>query len=183
MCPLHGVCFAVVCRSVLLFDALLWAVCVLGCPAVCSLSSSCRALLCCPVVVRLRRAVRLACGVSVAWCRGMLTCAVLLPWVCCGTVLRCAAGCVVCCDAACCAVFSCVLSCDVAAPLVRCCVVFCWGACVPPLCCALLPLLRWAVSCGAVCGLCLFFARPRCPLLFPGCVLRPWCPWLVWLVP
>ena len=43
-------------------------VCVLGCRAVCSLSSAPCAVLCCAVLVPLRCAVRVVCAVSGAWC-------------------------------------------------------------------------------------------------------------------
>ena len=54
------------------------AVCVLGCRAVCSLSSPPCAVLCCAVLVPFRCAVRVACAVSGGWCRWFL---VSLPFV------------------------------------------------------------------------------------------------------
>ena len=58
------------------------------------------------------------------------------------------------------------------APYVRCFDVLCWRACVAFLCCALIALLRWSVSCGAACGSWLFVAGSCCPLLFLGGALR-----------
>ena len=68
-----------------------------------------------------------------------------------------------------------------AAPPVRCSALLCWRACIVSLCCALFPLFRRLVSCGAACCLWLLVARSRWPLLFPGGRLRRWCtclaPW------
>ena len=48
--PPRCVCFAVVCRRVVLFAVVLCAVCALGCPVVCFLSSPpCAVLLCGPL--------------------------------------------------------------------------------------------------------------------------------------
>ena len=54
------------------------ALCVLGCRAVCSLSSQPCAVLCCAVLVPFRRAVRVVCAVSGGWCCWFL---VSLPFV------------------------------------------------------------------------------------------------------
>ena len=91
-----------VCWCVLKFAAVLCAVCVPGCCAVCSLSSLLCAVLRCAVLVRLRRAVCLLCAVSGAWCCGALLSVVPLPVV-------------LCCAAACRAVSSCGLLCCAAA--------------------------------------------------------------------
>ena len=81
------VCFVVVCWCVLLFAAVLCAACVLGCRAVCSLSSLLYAELCFAVLVRLRCAVRVLRTVAGAWCCGGLLCVVLFPLVFCGAML------------------------------------------------------------------------------------------------
>ena len=81
------VCFVVAWWCVLLFAALLCAVCVLGCFAVRSLSSPLCAVLCFAVLVRLRCAVRVVRAVAGARCCGALPCVVLFPLVCCGAVL------------------------------------------------------------------------------------------------
>ena len=85
--PPRFVCFVVAWWCVLLFVALLCAVCVLGCCAVRSLSSLLCALLCFSVLVRLRCAVRVVHAVAGAWCCGALLCVVLFSLVCCGAVL------------------------------------------------------------------------------------------------
>ena len=64
VCALCCVCFVVVWWCALLFAALLCAVCVLGCCAVCSLSSPLSAVLCFAVLVRLRCAVRVVRAVA-----------------------------------------------------------------------------------------------------------------------
>ena len=91
LCALCCVCFVVACWCALLFAALLRAVCVLGCHAVRSLSSSLCAVLCSVVLVRLRRAVRVVRAVAGAWCCGALLCVALFPLVFCGAVLGLAA--------------------------------------------------------------------------------------------
>ena len=166
-------------RCVPLFAAVLGAVCALGCRAVCSLCFPLCAVPCRVVLVCLPRDVSLVCALSSVWCGGTLLRAVMFPLLFCGAVLRCAVVCVVCCAAARCAMFACALSRCAAAPVVRCCGVPYSRACVVPLCCALLPLCCWVVSCGAACGFCLFVAGPCCPLLLPGGVLQRWYPWLV----
>ena len=85
--PPRFVCFVVAWWCVLLFAALYCAVCVLGCCAVCSLSSPLCAVLCFAVLVRLHCAVRVVRAVAGARCCGALPCVVLFPLVCCGAVL------------------------------------------------------------------------------------------------
>ena len=87
LCALCCVCFVVAWWCVLLFRILLRAVCVPGCCAVRSLSSSLCAVLCFAVLVHLRCAVRVVRAVAGAWCCGALLCVVLFPLVCCGAVL------------------------------------------------------------------------------------------------
>ena len=86
-CVLCAVCILpVVCWCVLFLAAVLCAVCALGYGAACSLSSPRCAVLCCAVLVPLRRAVRLVCAVLGAWCRGALLCAAPIALVLCGAV-------------------------------------------------------------------------------------------------
>ena len=85
--PRRCVCFVVAWWCVLLFAALLCAVCVLGCCSVRSLSSPLCAVLCFAVLVRLRCAIRVVRAVAGAWCCGALPCVVLFDLVCCGAVL------------------------------------------------------------------------------------------------
>ena len=85
--PPRCVCFVVAWWCVRLFAALLCAVWVLGCCAVCYLSSPLCVMLCFAVLVRLRCAVRVVRAVASARCCGALPCAVLFPLVCCGAVL------------------------------------------------------------------------------------------------
>ena len=87
LCALCCVCFVVARWCVLLFAALLCAVCVPGCCAVCSLCSPLCAVLCFAVLVRSRCAVRVVRAVAGAWRCGALLCVVLLPVVCRGAVL------------------------------------------------------------------------------------------------
>ena len=68
------VCFVVACLRLLFFAAVLCALCVLGCRSMRSLSSQLCAVLCCPVLVRLRCAVRVVCAVAGTWCCGALQC-------------------------------------------------------------------------------------------------------------
>ena len=106
LCALCCVCFVVACWCVLLFPAVLCAVCVLGCHAVHSLSSPLCALLCFTLLVRLRCAVREVPAVASAWCCGALLCVVLFsfglpsciagsggPWLSAGGVFRCRCPC------------------------------------------------------------------------------------------
>ena len=72
------VCFAVVCRCVMLFVVVLCAVCALGCRFVRFLSSPPCAVPCCAVLVPFRRAVRVLSAVSGGWCCWFL---VSLPFV------------------------------------------------------------------------------------------------------
>ena len=87
LCSLCCVCFVVAWWCVLLFAALLCAVCVPGRCAVRSLSSLLCAVLCFAVLVHLRCAVRVVRAVAGAWCCGALLCVVLCPLVCWGAVL------------------------------------------------------------------------------------------------
>ena len=85
LCALCCVCFVVARWCVLLFAALLCAVCVPGCCAVRSLCSPLCAVLCFAVLVRSRCAVRVVRAVAGAC--GALLCVVLFPVVCRGAVL------------------------------------------------------------------------------------------------
>ena len=105
------VCFALLCWCVLLFAAVLGAVCVLLCPAVCSLSSPLCAVKCCTVLVHLRRAVCFVGAVAASRYSGALQCVVLFPLGFCGGMPRCAVGCVLCWAAARCALSWCGLLC------------------------------------------------------------------------
>ena len=87
LCALCCVCFVVARWCMLLFAALLCAVCVPGCCAVRSLSSPLCAVLCFAVLVRSRCAVRVVRAVAGAWCCGALLCVVLCPLVCRGAAL------------------------------------------------------------------------------------------------
>ena len=87
LCALCCVCFVVARWCVLLFAALLCAVCVPGCCAVRSLCSPLCAVLCFAVLVRSRCAVRVVRAVAGAWRCGALLCVVLFPVVCRGAVL------------------------------------------------------------------------------------------------
>ena len=197
LCALCCVCFVVAWWCVLLFAALLFAVCVPGCCAVCSLSSPLCAVLCFAVLVRLRCAVRVVRAVAGAWCCGALLCVlcvVLFPLVCCGALLGLVArGCLL---VACCGVGVPVCPrgllpcgwCDVVpCPASLCRVLWC---CAVAWCCAVVFCCRVAVllglvlpSCGLSCCavLCcwlavLFFARWWClraVVLFPSCCAFP----------
>ena len=87
LCALCCVCSGVACWCLLLFAAVLCAVCVLGCRAVRSLSCPLCAVLCFAVLVCLRCAVRVVRAVVGAWCSGVLLCVVLFPLGFCGAVL------------------------------------------------------------------------------------------------
>ena len=87
LCALCCVCVVVARWCVLLFAALLCAVCVPGCCAVRSLCSPRCAVLCFAALVRSRCAVRVVRAVAGAWCCGALLCVVLFPVVCRGAVL------------------------------------------------------------------------------------------------
>ena len=102
-CPLCCVCFGVACCCVLLFAAVLCAVCVLGCRVLCFLFSPPCALLGCAVLVPLCCAVCLVCAVSGAWCCRALTFVVRFPGVPCCVAVRCAASS---CGSLCCAAVS-----------------------------------------------------------------------------
>ena len=87
LCALCCVCFVVARWCVLLFAALLCAVCVPGCCAVRSLCSPLCAVLCFAVLVCSRCAVRVVRAVAGAWRCGALLCVVLFPVVRRGAVL------------------------------------------------------------------------------------------------
>ena len=89
LCALCCVCFCVDCWCVLLFAAVLCAVCVLGCHVVHFLSSSPCAVLCSAVLVPVRLAVCLVCAVFFL----VLPKVVVCPAVSCGAVLCCCALC------------------------------------------------------------------------------------------
>ena len=167
-CALCCVCFAVVCWCLLLFAAVLCAVCVLGCRAVRSVSPLLGAVLFCAVLVRLRCAVGVVCAVAGAWCYGGLLCVVLFPLVLCGSrCLRLSSG----------GVFRCRCPCLGAWPA------FLWLLCfavVPSspvlcsvvLCCCVVPCCRALLSfCVALCAV-------LSPLAFCGAVVLPCC--VVW---
>ena len=85
------VCFVVARWCVLLFAALLCAVCVPGCCAVRSVSSPLCAVLCFAVLVRSRCAVCVVRAVAGAWCCGVPWCGAGSggPWLSAGGVFRC----------------------------------------------------------------------------------------------
>ena len=148
--PPRCVCFVVAWWCVLLFAALLCAVCVLGCCAVRFLFSPLCVVLCFDVLVRLRCAVPVVRAVAGARCCGALPCVVLFPLVCCGAVLGLVArGCLLvpCCGA--------LLS-----------VLLCWWC--------------WSVSflcvCGAVlrCASCCSVSVVSALLLVPRAAACPW---------
>ena len=87
LCALCCVCFVVARWCVLLFAALLCAVCVPGCCAVRPVCSPLCAVLCFAVLVRSRCAVRVVRAIAGAWLCGALLCVVLFPVVCRGAVL------------------------------------------------------------------------------------------------
>ena len=149
--PPRCVCFVVAWWCVLLFAALLCAVCVLGCCAVRSLSSPLCAVLCFAVLMPLRCAVRVVRAVAGARCCGALPCVVLFPLVCCGAVLRLVArGCML---VPCCGALLSVLLCwwcwSVSFPFVCGAVLRCASCCSVPVESALLSVPR-AVACPCV---------------------------------
>ena len=154
--PPRCVCFVVAWWCVLLFAALLCAVCVPGCCAVRSLSPLLCAVLWFTVLVRLRCAVRVVRAVAGAWCCGALLCVVLFPLVCCGAVLGLVArGCLLvpCCGA--------LLS-----------VFLCWGC--------------WFVSFPCVCGAVLRCASCSSVPVWSALLLLPRavaCPCVLWCLP
>ena len=154
--PPRCVCFVVAWWCVLLFAALLCAVCVLGCCAVCSLSSSLCVVLCFAVLVRLRCAVRVVRAVAGARCCGALPCVVLFPFVCCGAVLGLVArGCL----------------------LVPCC-----GALLSVLLCRWCWFVSFPCVCGAVlrCASCCLVPAASALLLVPRAAA---CPCVLWCLP
>ena len=200
LCALCCVCFVVARWCVLLFAALLCAVCVPGCCAVRSLCSPLCAVLCFAVLVRSRCAVRVVRAVAGAVVRCcvlccFLWCAVVRCWVC-WPVVVCwwrvsvsvsLSGRVVCfpvVGVVCCgALLSCVVFCGavlsrgavllLSAVVLRC----CWGLLCPSvgcravLCCAVGWLCCFLPG-GGVCALWCSFPRA----LVPCCRVVPWCP-------
>ena len=183
LCALCCVCFVVACWCALLFAAVCCAVCVLGCSAVRSLSSPLCAVLCFPVLVRLRCAVCVVRAVAGAWCCGALLCVVLSsfgllwcgagscgPWLSAGCVFRCRCPCLAVWSASLWLVPFAVVPClPVSCSVVLCCrVVLC--------CCALLSFcvvvgacfaLLWPVllCCVALLLVCVAF----CPVVVSAC--------------
>ena len=183
---LCGVCFVVACWCVLLFAAVLCAVCVLGCCTVRSLSSSLCAVLCCAVLVRLRCAVRVVRADAGAWRCGALLCVVLFPLVFCGAVLGLVAR--RCLLVACIGVgvpawqrglLPCgwcgLLSCPVSLCRVLWCCAVAWCFAVVLCCCFavlfVLALPSCALSCGAVlcCAMLLVICAFFCPVVASVC--------------
>ena len=184
------VCFVVARWCVLLFAALLCAVCVPGCCGVRSLSSPLCAVLCFAVLVRSRCAVRVVRALAGAWCCGVPWCGAGSggPWLwrvsvsvsLCGRVVCFPVVGVVCCGV----LLSCVVFCGAvlsrgavllcSAVVLRC----CWGLLCPPvgcravLCCAVGWLCCFLPS-GGVCVLWCSFPRAVCSLSSLLCAL--WC--------
>ena len=160
------VCFVVARWCVLLFAALLCAVCVPGCCAVRSLSSPLCVVLCFAVLVRLRCAVRVVRAVAGAWCYGVPWCGAGSggPWLSAGGVFRCRCPCLAAWSVALWLVWFGVVPCfPVSCSVVLCCrVVLC--------CCALLS------CCGAVgaCFALLWAVVLCCVVLLVGCAV--FCP-------
>ena len=194
LCAVCYVFFVVAWWCMLLFAALLCAVCVPGCCAVLSLFSLLGAVLRFAVLVRLGCAVRLVRAVAGPWCCGALLCVVLFPLVCRGAVLGLVArGCLL---VACVHVsvpvwprglFPCgwrgLLWCPASLCRVLWCCAVAW-CCAVVLCCRVVVLLGLALpSCGLSCCavLCcplavLSFARWWClraVVLFPSCCAFP----------
>ena len=145
-----GLCVCSACTQPLL------AVCVLGCCAVRSLSSSLCAVLCFVVLVRLRCAVRVVRAVAGARCCGALPCVVLFPLVCSGAVLGLVArGCL----------------------LVPCC-----GALLSVLLCWWCWFVSFPCVCGAVlrCASCCSVPDASALLLVPRAAA---CPCVLWCLP
>ena len=194
LCAVCYVFFVVAWWCMLLFAALLCAVCVPGCCALLSLFSLLGAVLRFAVLVRLGCAVRLVRAVAGPWCCGALLCVVLFPLVCRGAVLGLVArGCLL---VACVHVsvpvwprglFPCgwrgLLWCPASLCRVLWCCAVAW-CCAVVLCCRVVVLLGLALpSCGLLCCavLCcplavLSFARWWClraVVLFPSCCAFP----------
>ena len=167
--PLCCVCFVVARWCVLLFAALLCAMCVPGCCAVRSLSSPLCAVLCFAVLVRSRCAVRVVRAVAGAWCCGVPWCGAGSggPWFSAGGVFRCRCPCLAAWSVSLWLVWFAVVPCfPVSCSVVLCCrVVLC--------CCALLS------CCGAVgaCFALLWAVVLCCVVLLVGCAV--FCPVVV----
>ena len=157
------VCFVVARWCVLLFAALLCAVCVPGCCAVPSLSSPLCAVLCFAVLVRSRCAVRVVRAVAGAWCCGVPWCGAGSGgrWFSAGGVFRCRCPCLAAWSVSLRLVWFAVVPCfPVSCSVVLCCrVVLC--------CCALLS------CCGAVgaCFALLWAVVLCCVVLLVGCAV------------
>ena len=178
LCGLCCVSFALLCRCVLLFAAVLPAVCVLGCRAARYLSFRPCAVLRCALRVRVCRAVGLVCAASgactvVHWC---VLCGCL--WC---SVVRCPAALMGACCAVLptrCAVSSCCLSCCAAAFAVGvpvwlmagCPVAWCGALSGPalPWCPASLYCALWCCASVWCCGV-----LSCCLVWFVGCVCLP----------
>ena len=153
LCALCCVCFVLAFWCLLLFRAVVCAVCVLGCRTVPSLSSRPCAVLCCAVLVRLRCAIHVVRAVAGAWFCGALLCVRAVsfgilwcdagsggPWLSSGSVFRCRCPCLAASPASLCSVRFAVVPCfPVSCPVVLCCGLV--------LCCRALLLF-----CGAVCA-------------------------------
>ena len=163
------VCFVVARWCVLLFAALLCAVCVPGCCAVRSLSSPLCPVLCFAVLVRSRCAVRVVRAVAGTWCCGVPWCGAgsAGPWLSAGGVFRCRCPCLAAWSVSLWLVWFAVVPCfPVSCSVVLCCrVVLC--------CCALLS------CCGAVgaCFALLWAVVLCCVVLSVGCAV--FCPVVV----
>ena len=163
------VCFVVARWCVLLFAALLCAVCVPGCCAVRSPSSPFCAVLCFAVLVRSVCAVPVVRAVAGAWCCGVPWCGAGSggPWLSAGGVFRCRCPCLAAWSVSLWLVWFAVVPCfPVSCSVVLCCrVVLC--------CCALLS------CCGAVgaCFALLWAVVLCCVVLLVGCAV--FCPVVV----
>ena len=163
------VCFVVARWCVLLFAALLCAVCVPGCCAVRSLSSLLCVVLCFAVLLRLRCAVRVVRAVAGAWCCGVPWCGAGSggPWLSAGGVFRCRCPCLAAWSVALWLVWFGVVPCfPVSCSVVLCCrVVLC--------CCALLSCCDAVGACFAL----LSAVVLCCVVLLVGCAV--FCPVVV----
>ena len=163
------VCFVVARWWVLLFAALLCAVCVPGCCAVRSLSSPLSVVLCFAVLVRLRCAVRVVRAVAGAWCCGVPWCGAGSggPWLSAGGVFLCRCPCLAAWSVALWLVWFGVLPCfPVSCSVVLCCrAVLC--------CCALLSCCSAVGACFAL----LWAVVLCCVVLLVGCAV--FCPVVV----
>ena len=161
------VCVVVARGCVLLLAALLCAVCVPGCCAVRSLSSTLCAVLCFAVLVRSRCAVRVVLAVVGAWCCGVPWCGAGSggPWLSAGGVFRC----------------PCLAAWSVSLWLVWFAVVPCFPvSCSVVLCCRLVLCCCALLSCCGAVGACfavLWAVVLCCVVLLVGCAV--FCPVVV----